>query len=192
MCMCKLCQCLSCSARMSSTWLGNQRVESWLSQASRSNAAVGSSTHGLTSEQLLHLKWNENLKTWEIIAMLTSGFLNSLGLTQRMKKGLHSPRVFISRSVDFLNCDDKVTWEENNFEMLTSVVKCVMLTTVRNVGNPSPSSSCLSLADWLAWGPRQRGRQRTGGLLAGHSLSDTKLFPLNLKHLVLWIGHEGE
>ena len=55
--------------------------------------------------------------------MQTSGFLNSLGLTQRMKKGLHSPRVFISRSVDFLNCDDKVTWEENNFEMLTSVVK---------------------------------------------------------------------
>ena len=46
--------------------------------------------------------------------MLTSGFLNSLGLTQRMKKGLHSPRVFISRSVDFLNWDDRVTWEEEN------------------------------------------------------------------------------
>ena len=46
--------------------------------------------------------------------MQTSGFLNSLGLTQRMKKGLHSPRVFISRSVDFLNWDERVTWDLSN------------------------------------------------------------------------------
>ena len=44
----------------------------------------------------------------------TKGFLNSLGLTHLMKKGLHSPSVFISRSVDFLNCDDRVTWKRWN------------------------------------------------------------------------------
>ena len=42
------------------------------------------------------------------ICILTRGFLNSLGLMHRTKKGWQRLRVFIRESKDFLNCEASV------------------------------------------------------------------------------------
>ena len=78
-------------------------------------------------------------------------------------------------------------WQvSENFAILLKNV-----TSVGNLGNLPPSSSCLSLADWLASGPRQRGRQRTGGywqnteLLSGLVLSHQTITS-TFKLLLVW------
>ena len=66
-----------------------------------------------------------------------------------------------------------------------------MLTSVGNVGNLAPSSFCLCPADWPAWGPRQRGRQRTGDYWQDTLLSKSDQ-NISTTDLVLWSRCEGK
>lgn len=65
-----------------------------------------------TQLSIKHLKANRTNDPKDaplhMVQIPTIGFLNSFGLTHRTKKGLHWPKVCMSISKLFLNCDDKV------------------------------------------------------------------------------------
>ena len=117
---------------MFSTWLDLTHPPDWVASASNPDCLKHPRVAQLSAAQLsgehLTIKRELKFKTLDIIAMQTSGFLNSLGLTQRMKKGLHSPRVFISRSVDFLNWDERVTWKENYLMLCWQLLEMLAIT----------------------------------------------------------------